>query len=267
MVLSTNIDILFPDALMAFIARGDLDENTLYRTDRADITVPFGKEDAADLGAMRRLRPLRVNRRNGVYDADDHRVVPLYTSLTDLVTYRARLLSQRDLPRQVKPASPPGPPAGRARRLAGAAGKLWRLATVSKPHLNGCGDFTLMSRASWERVGGHAEWPMYSWNLDALLLYQARAHGIREVDLGPQFSVLHMDHSKGSGWSPEGAGDLFARMAARGVPVFTNDGLAGEVRSLGLTAFSRRRPHRYTGAEWGFGRRTLEDRRPTPSSE
>jgi hypothetical protein len=261
MVLSTNIDILFPDALMAFIARGDLDENTLYRTDRADVVVPFGSQKTSDLREMRSLRAIRVHRHDGTYDPDGHRIVPLYTGLADLARYRAEQALLRGRPRQVRPVTPGGgPSAGSFERVATTARKLWRLAALRKPHLNACGDFTMMSNDAWERVGGHAEWPMYSWNLDGLVMYQAMAHGIREVDLGREHTVLHMDHSKGSGWTPEGAGDLFDRMRARGIPVLTNDAIMDEVRRLGVMRLGRRRPLRYTPTTWGYSDRALEER-------
>jgi hypothetical protein len=100
---------------------------------------------------------------------------------------------------------------------------------------------------------------MYSWNLDALLLYQARAHGIPEVDLPDEFTVLHMDHSKGSGWSPDGAGDLFHRMAARGVPVLTDEGLVAEIRRLGIGPARRHQPRQYNPDSWGYGDLQLPD--------
>ena len=260
MVLSTNIDILFPDALMALIARRDLDENALYRTDRADIKVPFGAPGATDPRAMRRLRPMRVNRRDGTYDSNDHRVVPSYTGLADFIAYVLEQSIRRDLPRQVKPANPTTERRGPVSRSLDAGRKLWRLVTLPKPHLNACGDFTLMSRDNWHCLHGHAEWAMYSWNLDALLLYQARALCITEVDLRPEFTVLHMDHSKGSGWTPEGAGDLFTRMEKLGVPVFTNEMLAREAGRLGVTRF--RKPHalRYSDDSWGWSNVALDDR-------
>jgi hypothetical protein len=260
MVLSTNVDILFPDALIAWLARGELDEDALYRTDRADICVPFQVSEVVDPATARGLRPLRVNRRNGTHDADGHRVIPIYTSPLDLARYQGGRLLSRKRGRELRPGKPGAASSTQKLRVLRIAGKVARTFTVSKPHLNACGDFTLLSRDNWLRIGGHAEWPIYSWNLDALLLYQARAHGIGEIDLPRPFTVLHMDHSKGSGWTPEGAVDLFARMSARGIPVLTDDGLMGEVRRLGLGPMRRARPRQFSPETWGYAGLTLDQR-------
>lgn len=260
MVLSTNIDILFPDTLWEWLARGAVDEDALYRADRADVRVPFGSDACADLQRMRAITPLRVNRRDGIYDAAGHRIVPVYTGPADVARYQLTRVLRRGAAREVRPARPGTVQRSALERGAGAVRKVWRLATLRKPHLNGCGDFTMLSKENWLRVGGHAEWAMYSWNLDALLLFQARAHGIREVDLGDAFTVLHMDHSKGSGWSPEGAADLFERMAQRGVPVLTDEMLMAEVRRLGLGVGRRPRPKRYNDEGWGYAELPLRER-------
>jgi hypothetical protein len=259
MVLSTNIDILFPDALIGWLTGGDVNEDALYRVDRADIKVHFGTPQASDLSALRSTAPMRVNRQDGIYDADGQRIVPLYTGIPDFVRYRWTQFRHAEHARQVRPALPTGAGQTALRRAVGDARKAWRLATLRKPHLNACGDFTMMSRDNWLRIGGHAEWAMYSWNIDALLLYQARAHGIREVDLPEPFTVLHMDHSRGSGWTPDGAGDLFTRMATRSIPVLTDDGLVAEAHRLGLGVGRRRRPRRYNADSWGFADQPLSD--------
>jgi hypothetical protein len=259
MVLSTNIDILFPDAFVRWMAEGAVNEGLLYRADRADILARFGNDEVGDLGALRSVQPLRVNRHDGTYDAEGHRVVPLYSSLWDLVAYRWGQSRHPDRPRQIRPAQPEVAAASPLRRAAVTARKGWRLATLPKPHLNACGDFTLMSRQNWLRLGGHAEWPMYSWNLDGLLLYQAMAHGIAIVDLPAEFTVRHMDHSRGSGWTPEGAGDLFARMSSRNIPVLTNDMIAREVQRLGLSGMRTPRPRTYNDDDWGYARERLPE--------
>jgi hypothetical protein len=260
MVLSTNVDILFSDALFAWIAARDMDEQALYRVDRADIKVPFGASEAGHPPWVRALPPLRVSRRDGIYDSAGNRVLPIYTGLADLARYRWAQIRQPERTREMRPAKPVVATSNLSSKATRSAEKVWRLVTCRTPHLNACGDFTLLSRSNWFLLGGHAEWPMYSWNLDSLLLYQARAHGIREIDLPSRFTVLHMDHAKGSGWTPDGAGALFSRVAARGIPILTDDQLDREVRRLGLTVLRRPRPHTYTGADWGYADVRLDER-------
>ena len=83
---------------------------------------------------------------------------------------------------------------------------------------NACGDFTLMSRKDWFALRGYPEWGIYSFHIDSILLYQAKYHGIAERYLGWKARVYHIDHEVGSGFTPEGANKLFARLAAKGIP-------------------------------------------------
>src|SRR5262245_15742571 len=83
---------------------------------------------------------------------------------------------------------------------------------------NACGDFTLLSREDWFRLRGYPEWEMFSWHIDSVLLYQANRSGIREVYAGRARKIFHIEHGRGSGYTPEGVADLFARLDARGVP-------------------------------------------------
>src|SRR5262249_25324916 len=69
-------------------------------------------------------------------------------------------------------------------------------------HVNGCGDFQLMSREDWHRLRGYPEFETFSMNIDGLFSYIADAAGIREEML--PYPIYHLEHEKGSGWSPEG---------------------------------------------------------------
>jgi hypothetical protein len=259
MVLATNIDILFPDPLVARLAVRDLDAGgSVYRTDRLDIDWLAETGGAHDLSRLRGLPPLRYHRRDGTYDATGARVLPLYQNLGDLIEYRWR--HRRDRAAHSRAAGPETKPTGLVRRGLSYTGKLWNLVTVPKPHGNGCGDFTMMGRGCWLRVGGYAEWPTYSWNIDALLLYQARAYGLHEVVLPPDCSVRHMEHGAGSGWTPEGAASLFRRLQAGAVPVVTNETLAREARNLGLGVGRRPRPRQYAPPNWGYASAVFEER-------
>ena len=92
-------------------------------------------------------------------------------------------------------------------------------------HTNACGDFTLMTRDDWFRLRGYPEWPIFSWHLDSVLLFAANAQDIQEVALGVRYRIYHIDHSIGSGWSPQGAVQLFARLDKKGIPYLSNDDL------------------------------------------
>ena len=90
-------------------------------------------------------------------------------------------------------------------------------------HTNGCGDFTLLSRDDWFRLRGYAEWPIFSWHLDLLLMYAATANGIRQIVLNGNYRIYHIDHS--GGWSPVGEKELFSGLRTKGVPFLTNEEL------------------------------------------
>jgi hypothetical protein len=84
-------------------------------------------------------------------------------------------------------------------------------------HLNGCGDFQLMARQHWFDLRGYAELETFSMNIDSLLSNAAHYSGIREVVLEPPLRIYHLEHEKGSGWTPEGEALLRRRIAARGI--------------------------------------------------
>jgi hypothetical protein len=54
-------------------------------------------------------------------------------------------------------------------------------------------------------------------------LFGADANDIRQIVLGPKCRIFHIDHSVGSGWSPEGATQLFARLDKKGIPYLGDD--------------------------------------------
>jgi hypothetical protein len=119
-------------------------------------------------------------------------------------------------------------------RLGGLSNLIRTLRTLADlPFTNACGDFTLMSREDWWRLRGYPEWPIFSWHLDSVLLLQARAAGIVEVVLPPRLRAYHLDHELGSGYSPEGADVMFARLDRAGTPYLTNSDVLALASSLG----------------------------------
>jgi len=88
-------------------------------------------------------------------------------------------------------------------------------------HLNGCGDFTLLSKADWDRMGGYIEDPIFSWHVDSLFLIDSYYLGIREIYLPYPKTIFHVEHGTGSGWSP-GKGEelLFERLERNKTPYF-----------------------------------------------
>jgi len=126
-------------------------------------------------------------------------------------------------------------------------------------HVNACGDFQLMARGHWHELRGYPEFQTFSMNIDGLFSYIADAAGIREEML--PFPIYHLEHEKGSGWSPEGESLLRQRIAERGITwvdastVYT---WAAYMKWLG-------RPMIFNDADWGFGSANLVERQVSPA--
>jgi hypothetical protein len=141
-----------------------------------------------------------------------------------------------------------------------------RLLRRLKPlHTNGCGDFTLMAREDWLRLRGYPEWDMFSWYIDSVLLYQAQAMGIKEVDLPARMRIFHIEHAHGSGYTPEGADNLFSRLRAVGLPYLEYQDFLTLVNDMANTRRDGR-PILYNLEEWGLADTVLREARPGASA-
>lgn len=245
--LATNIDILLSEPLAALLA-GPLETSTLYRTDRVDIDVP-PDADLAEARAATHGEPVRIVRKDGIYVPGRGRILPTYQSLPDYVACQLRS----------RWGGGGAPARGPEQRRTGSrwdqvrdrAAALQALLQVPRVFGNACGDFTLLDRASWDELRGYPEWPMFSWNLDTVLLYQAHAHGLAFHDLPAELPAFHMDHETGSGWTPDGRDALFERIDARGISYLRDS----DLRNLALEAERdrrRRRPPVYNDERWGL---------------
>lgn len=148
------------------------------------------------------------------------------------------------------PAPPPSTAFGRIRRyVSERLTRVPRRMFLAWPFTNACGDFTLLSREDWFRLGGYPEWPVFSWHLDSILVYQARAIGLREKSFGPHARVYHIEHGKG--YTPEGASVLFSSLTSRGIPFLTDADL-WQVHSH-FTGRSRfRQSPLFNDSSWGM---------------
>lgn len=123
-------------------------------------------------------------------------------------------------------------------------------------HQNACGDFQLMARECWFDLRGFAEFPTYSMSLDGLLSMTAAHAGVVEEVLPMPCCIFHLEHEKGSGWTPEGESLLRKRLADRGVTWVDHR----VVRVWGAYMTWLKRPMIFNGADWGFGHVTLPER-------
>ena len=120
-------------------------------------------------------------------------------------------------------------------------------------HTNACGDFALMSREDWLDLRGYPEWDLYSMNIDSALCISAARAGIEEVFLTAR--VYHIEHSIGSGYSPEGGQALWDRLRKKGIGWIDQQEIYDwdrQLRRLGSTMIFNRR-------DWGLIRHDLPD--------
>jgi hypothetical protein len=122
-------------------------------------------------------------------------------------------------------------------------------------HTNACGDFTLMSRAAWEKVGGYPELELFSMHIDSILLYQAHYTGIHEAFLPHR--LYHIEHADGFRPDPEALGDLNKRLEENAIPQISGVEFLEDVVEMYRTS----RPKFQNPESWGFSTETLEDRR------
>lgn len=275
-VLATNIDILFSDAIFAFM-RNKLQRGHLYRADRCDVPPQLPKGGIVDWLAYCDRAYFRINAKGQTLVKQNGKWRPIRdpAHLPFLARMARRIASLVLLPYRHSPEdliaklrrrllrlwrllADPVRTSGDAKRQA------WRLVDrlvrlIRPLHTNGCGDFTLMAAADWSRLRGYPEWDMFSWHVDSVLLYQANAMGIKEIDLPSR--IFHIEHGHGSGYTPEGAGDLFSRLRAAGIPYLEYKDFLELIADMPKTR-RQGRPVLYNSNDWGMANAVLAEVRP-----
>jgi hypothetical protein len=253
-VLATNIDIIFSDELMAFLARQELDPRRQYRVDRYDIQAGLSENLTLDETlAYAWANPIRQNKRFGPAALVQH----LYGS----EAIRRECHPDPEVVRGI---------GGVTLRNEGGAWLVGieRGASIEQLHTNACGDFTLLSREGWEAIRGYGEWEAFSFNIDSMGIATAHYAGFEEVSLLPPCVCFHIEHSLGSGWTPEGQTRLFQRLRQAAIlspdwPVLIP--LVDQMRR-------ERRALEFNHAGWGLGdfdlpEQPLGDPAPLPPAE
>jgi hypothetical protein len=255
-VIATNIDIIFSDELFERLKTGLLRHGVLYRSDRWDIPNNLQFEpDFDELLRRASHETIRYHMQDGTYvrDKDGFKnstqnrfdeifLIPLSNQLESLKTS----LSQPDsVANRIDDI------------LTTTLPQLRRRYLIPDLHLNGCGDFTMLAKPDWEALRGYPEWQIFSWNIDSVLLLQAHYNGIRIQELDHREVHYHIEHGHGSGWTPEGAESLWARLERLGIPSLSYEQFLEIVYELqdnareGLFTL-------YNGSDWGFANRPLE---------
>jgi hypothetical protein len=219
-VLATNMDILFSRELMAYLARQELDPNRFYRVNRYDVenAVPAGRpwQDQLDYCWN---HVIRVNGCDETLSGED----------------LATALARQKRGSQPRPTTEPAAP-------------------LEAIHTNACGDFALLAREQWTRLHGYPEFEAYSFHIDSIFCYMAHYGGVLQQCLAPPCVAFHIEHARGSGFTPEGADKLFNRLDGAGVPRLHDD----QLRALGNQMRQERTALIFNDETWGLGRYPLD---------
>lgn len=172
-VLCTNIDLLFSDRLIAQLAKKELVSDSYYRANRCDIPSDLDEEltveEQLKFSANNILQRLGKNKYYSNFSSTNSFLfrygimIPVFYALSELK----------------KKISKP------------------EIELYNSLDMNACGDFTMMTKANWEKIQGYAELEMYSLHIDSLGLFAAAAADIKQVIFPPELCTYHISHTGG----------------------------------------------------------------------
>lgn len=262
-VLATNIDVILSSELCAFLAEERLDPKKIYRNDRYDVSdaIAFLPPNS-DYEAFCNEHLIRINGPTWTVDLRDGRIHQVFLSKRFKAITRAAfalnhavaLLGRLPWLIPMLAGLYGSGRSGLAKRLLKAAfrsdGESKDL--TRKPiaaHVNACGDFTMMHRDVWANLRGHLEYDGYSMHVDSIILLAAIAsRQVTEEVLPYPMRHFHIDHSAGSGYTPEAASAMYSRLSAKGIPYLLWDDVERLIDSFELMP----ERVRYNDENWGL---------------
>jgi len=125
-------------------------------------------------------------------------------------------------------------------------------------HTNSCGDFTMMSKDNWFKLRGYAEFEMYSFHIDSLFCHSAACIGIKELVIEDPVRIYHMEHSEGSGFTPETQQALWTRMLKSKISRLNDD----DFWDLTLQMRAKNRSPVFNDENWGLAKFDLPETDP-----
>lgn len=278
MVLATNIDIVFTKDVFKKMLF-DTCEDELYRVDRYDVVLnKEADNDLPDTLAACKENIVRINTLNltcSPFDVSNKRkfVLKLWKDFLKAAYDKTSVFLR---PRFIKMTTFIKIPyllfmffVRAVKRVYILFSNIFDILSVGKRfnsyyekkgnllHTNACGDFTLLSKKNWDLLQGYPEFQMYSWHIDSLFLYQAFYNNIknRYLTFTP---IYHIEHSLGSGWSPEGANILFANCDAKGIAYLTDTDLERERVAI-IKDAKTGKIRLYNDENWGAINENLEE--------
>jgi hypothetical protein len=252
-IVATNVDIVYSDELFQWLKAGVAMPGRLYRSDRWDIPNEIQLEPDLDVLLRRACdEAIRRNLKDGTYVKQDGEFInttqkqfdfSFYNPLKHKLDNLQNLLHTKDL--NVEEA------ASKLAEIVAIMPELRDNFYIPLLHTNGCGDFTLTSRRDWFALRGYPEWNVFSWAIDSAIIFQAYFNGLIVEKLSPKIIHFHIEHDYGSGWTPEGAGNLWARLDQKGIPYISYDQFTEVAKELQRNA-DRGLCTVYNGLDWGL---------------
>ncbi len=176
-ILVMNPDIILSDEIVAFIASGTLQEETFYRADRYDLSVPYFEETLTPeqiLSISKKSVSKILFRKSTVYlslaewfPAFIHTRTLRSFMICPLFNFYTRKKVEQD---------------------------------QTSIHEVAAGDFLLMHRNAWEKIGGYDETPLSSY-MDSYILHVATCHDYTQYVI--PFPIFHINHKIGKAGRPE----------------------------------------------------------------
>jgi hypothetical protein len=281
-VLATNIDIIFSDALMSFL-KNNLESNYLYRTDRLDVPSNiFSREGNTNAVLLEcEAKYFRIHARNYSLVMPDQGWPNYHKSLFRLTDKHPVFLYILHWLYKKKNTQIESPSANRLTRLYNLLCKMrenkqhYLKLLISLPKVyaiyywnrinmllsegaftNACGDFTLISKENWHQNRGYPEWPIFSWHLDTVFLYQCLNNGAKQKYLGTERPIYHMEHNPGSGFTPEHKASLFNRLDEANIR-YINDKELEKILEIQRQQKNANKSTIYNNESWGLGSEKL----------
>src|SRR5436305_543389 len=97
-----------------------------------------------------------------------------------------------------------------------------RSATSSLPPMS-TSSFPMLARNDWFALHGYPDWNVFSWAIDSAIVFQTHFNNLKIQELPGDLVHYHNGHDYGSGWTPEGSGNLWARLDRQGIPYLSYD--------------------------------------------
>jgi len=235
-ILATNIDILFPDVLIRNISK-ITKAGMLYRVNRFDVPLDLPKTSS--------LEEI-LN-----YCSDNY--FRIHNKFGSKIKKNKKWIAEKNLAVKNKSWT-----AKKLRAIYVSKLQKLKLRILFNPHTNACGDFTLLSYADWKQLRGYPEWPIFSWHIDSIFLFQAYCNGIKQKVLPKKMSIFHIEHDQGSGYTPEFYYKLIERLKENNIPYINDIELTKILKNLIENRSSKENFH-YNNENWGLADVELEE--------